>query len=95
MAVVELFEAAALHVPEPLATAGFVVSIHRRGKHRKPHLLEGCRYRPGVDYRDSCAYGVIMPSGYGFESVCEIGFPAGPPPGMDPGGSGSSSSSFV
>ena len=40
---VELLAAAALHEPEPVPTTGFVVSIAKRGKHRKLHLLEGCR----------------------------------------------------
>ena len=87
-----MLAAAKLHDPEPVQVAGFVVSIAKRGKHRKLHLLEGCRYKPGIDYKDLCAYGEIMPSMYDFESVCRVCLPGGLPD-EEPDLSGSSSSS--
>ena len=68
------------------------MSIAKRGKHCKLHLLEGCRYTPGIDYKDFCAYGEIMPSAFDFESVCRICLPGGLPE-EEPDVSGSSSSS--
>ena len=87
-----LLDAAALHEPEPIPVTGFVVSIAKRGKHRKLHLLEGCRFKPGIDYKEFCSYGEIMPGEYDFESVCRICLPGGLPD-EEPDLSGSSSSS--
>ena len=39
-------------LPPPPPPQGFVVSVSRRGKLRRLHLVEACRLTPGVHYKD-------------------------------------------
>ena len=69
------------------------MSITRRGRHRKLHLVEACRYKPGLDYKDWVDCGEVIPPEHDFQSVCKFCLPAGAGPPEAPEDSGSSSSS--
>ena len=66
----DLLEAATALEVAPVPTSGFVISITRRGKHRKLHAVAACRLIPGTHYREFVACGEVMPPSTDFESVC-------------------------
>ena len=58
---------------------GFVVSITRRGLHRKLHFWGSCYRLPGVHYTDFYVHGELMPSELDVDSRCGTCFSAGGP----------------
>ena len=88
---------ATLAEPAPPRT-GFVISITRRGKHRKLHAVQACRLVPGTHYKEWVACGEFLPPETDFESVCSRCMPSGTTPApeepeAESEDSGSSSSS--
>ena len=63
----------------PPAPHGFVVSVTRRGKFRRLHLVESCSMVPGVHYKDFEVWGDIMPSESDIQAVCARCLPQGKP----------------
>ena len=57
-------------LPPPPPPPGFVVSVTRRGKFRRLHLVEACRLTPGVHYMDYEVWGDIMPGEGDVHAVC-------------------------
>ena len=66
-------------LPPPPAPHGFVVSITRRGKFRRLHLVEACRLTPGIHYKDFEVWGDIMPGESNVQAVCARCLPQGKP----------------
>ena len=58
---------------------GFVVSISRRGLHRKLHFVGSCFRVPEVHYKDFNVHGEPMPSELDIDSRCVTCFLAGGP----------------
>ena len=84
--------AEAQEIPIP-PTKGFVISLTRRGKHRKLHCVQACRFLPDVHYRAWKALGELLPEQKDFDSVCSFRHPGGALAPEEPEISGSSSSS--
>ena len=92
-------EQAQASLREPLPpTDGFVVSITKRGLHRKLHAVKACWMKPGVHYKEWHWHGDLMPGSADFDSVCLRCLPSGERAPQEPDElsterSGSSSSS--
>ena len=63
-------EAAAAVEPLPAAPTGFVVSVTKRGKFRRLHLVEACPFVPGVHYKEYEEWGEIMPGEADVQAIC-------------------------
>ena len=55
------------------------MSVTRRGKFRRLHLVEACRLTPGVHYKDYEVWGDIMPGEGDVQAVCARCLPQGKP----------------
>ena len=88
-------EAAAAVGPQLAAPTGFVVSVTKRGKFRRLHLVEACPFVPGVHYKEYEEWGEIMPGEADVQAICTRCLPQGrtAPPPEDPDVVSDSSSS--
>ena len=96
MLSVEVLAEAQASLREPAAPSrGFVVSITKRGQHRKLHAIQACPYVPGRHYKEWHWHGELMPSEADFDSMCGRCLPVGgaAPEESDSGSSAGSSSS--
>ena len=53
-----------------VAPRGFVVSITRGGRHRKPHHVGSRKRLPDIDYKDYEVFGDVMPEFSLLDSLC-------------------------
>ena len=91
----EMVEEATASVDPPVPRAGFVVSITKRGKHRKLHAVAICPMVPGLHYHEWVDHGDLLPPSTDYESVCGRCLPGGaqaPADVEETSGSASSSS---
>ena len=88
-----LLEAAAAQAEPPVPSSGFVVSITKRGKHRKLHAVVACPLVPDVHYRQWKDHGPTCPPATEFDSVCRRCMKTGVAPREEPEVSSSNSSS--
>ena len=73
----EVRKAAGCILPPPAPPSGFVVSVTKRGKFRRLHLVEACPFIPGVHYLNYEEWGEKMPGEEELQAVCARCLPQG------------------
>ena len=72
-------DASPLVADPPLPPKGFVVSVTKRSKFRRLHLVPDCRLIPGVHYKVFDVWGDQLPDEQDLNAVCDLCLPNGRP----------------